>query len=60
MTDKLIMNKQTNSDEIKVLIIQEQYLFSNDTYISLELTSNLWTVYSKCLQFVTPSPFKNG
>ena len=46
------MNKQTNSDEIKVLIIQEQYLFSNATYISLDLTSNLWTVYSKCLQFV--------
>ena len=54
------MNKQTNSDEIKVLIIQEQYLFSNATYISLDLTSNLWTVYSMCLQFVTPSPFKNG
>ena len=54
------MNKQTNSDEIKVLIIQEQYLFSNDTYISLDLTSNLCTVYSMCLQFVTPSPFKNG
>ena len=52
MTDKLIMNKQTNLEEIKVLIIQVLCLVMTPIF--------LLTVYSKCLEFVTPSPFKNG